>query len=81
MDLMYVYVFYCQMEDLERKKYLMNNSSSMLFNNKNKDTGIPLLSLKLQISRLFEQGVLRIQATIECKVPLKRVRDMMITCS
>ena len=81
MDLMYVYVFYCQMEDLERKKYLMNNSSSMLFNNKNKDTCISLLSLKLQISHLFEQGVLGIQATIECKFPLKRVRDMMITCS
>ena len=39
-----------------------------------------LLSLKLQISRLFRAwSFLDIQAIIECRFTLKHVRDMIIT--
>ena len=42
---------------------------------------IPLLSLKLQISRLFWVRIIDIQATTECRFTLKRVCDMTRTRS
>ena len=42
---------------------------------------ITLLSLKLQILRVLTKEFLDIQATIEFKFTLKRVRDMIITYS